>query len=171
MANEWIGLIGTIAGGILVGTVTYIFRRKELMNQRRTDEEKFRRSQLEKVHFLITRADYAMRDFFTEIALTRFSHIDMSEKLRIFARERKILDEPLAEIHSLLAIYAPELVGVFLEAFEGCTEITGAAPDFLNRDGSIEGMDSALDKIGLKWDLIRVGIEEKLHRGLEGINS
>lgn len=112
MDPAWIGVIGTLAGGILVGGVGFIAKYFEMSRAEGEELRKYRLLRLEKLHELLSTQMVAFHERLTLTSDAVIFSKSIPDKVELLNKTNAALLEPLPPIVSLQRIYAPELANV-----------------------------------------------------------
>lgn len=108
MPSEWITIIGTL-GGVIVGAVSgYFLKRLELLHSRKLEQDKADLARLENLHLVIARCMMDSTRSFSVLSHMRFSDRSYPDRLQSVSLELELQNQPMAEVVSLLFLYAPD---------------------------------------------------------------
>lgn len=120
--GAWIGVIGTLAGGLLVGFITFMLKLLEDRFQREREDRKIK---LEKLEELITRVAKFRRDLSVYIdELLGQAAGDASGKERF-----NQLTDAVPWLDTFISIYANDAVPIWIEAKNSMAVLESAAAD------------------------------------------
>lgn len=109
MDPAWIGVIGTLAGGTLVGALGIFAKHIEISRNQREEVRKYRLQRLEKMHEILTNLIIAARErceVTTDLVIFGKS---LDERILATNATTVAIVNPLPAIFSLQSLYAPEL--------------------------------------------------------------
>lgn len=144
MDNAWIGVVGTLLGGALVGIISWAQKRQELIFQRKQEDRRLLRSKIEELHSLfssyVETASLVAADVLTLRHLGGTTEVVFSEMNRI----QRMLTNRMAQMNTLQRLYAPELEDIWEEILSGSMRLNGTLGAFLRNEIDITLVQEAV---------------------------
>lgn len=136
MDPAWIGVIGTLSGGVLVGVLAIVARLSELRWQRRQELRIHHRAKIEELHLQLTEFRVSSLAFATEVArIQQKIYIDENECIENVRDAVNAYYLPLGKVTSLQGLHAPELADQFDAFLSACSALPLIASEYL--DGTV----------------------------------